>query len=292
MKDDKSRMPEDDGLMTDDNQLTTSNQVIDISVDSLSFTYPSGIEALRHVSLHIAAGESLALIGQNGAGKTTLVKHFNGLLKPTAGSVQIAGQDTRQSSVAQLARQVGYVFQNPDDQLFKPSVLAEVKFGPQNLGWETGSVEDHAQAALRMVELEPGRRPPSLRSLPWGAKRVALAVLAMDTPVIILDEPTTGQDYAGVRLVGQIVDSLIAQGKTVITITHDIDFCAEHFERVVVMAGGRILIEGPSRVVLSQAEILAQTYVEPPQLMRLASRLGMEWMPLTVDEFITHLPGN
>lgn len=279
--------------MTDDNRLTTSDQAMDICVDSLSFTYPSGIEALRQVSLQIAAGESLALIGQNGAGKTTLVKHFNGLLKPTAGLVQIAGQDTRQSSVAQLARQVGYVFQNPDDQLFKPSVLAEVKFGPQNLGWDTRRVEDHAQAALRMVELSQaaGRHPYDLS--PGERKRVALAaVLAMDTPVIILDEPTTGQDYAGVRLVGQIVDSLIAQKKTVITITHDIDFCAEHFERVVVMAGGRVLIEGPSRVVLSQAEILAQTYVEPPQLIRLASRLGMEWTPLTVDEFIKHLPEN
>lgn len=279
--------------MTDDNRLTTSDQAMDICVDSLSFTYPSGIEALRQVSLQIAAGESLALIGQNGAGKTTLVKHFNGLLKPTAGLVQIAGQDTRQSSVAQLARQVGYVFQNPDDQLFKPSVLAEVKFGPQNLGWDTRRVEDYAQAALRMVELSQaaGRHPYDLS--PGERKRVALAaVLAMDTPVIILDEPTTGQDYAGVRLVGQIVDSLIAQEKTVITITHDIDFCAEHFERVVVMAGGRVLIEGPSQVVLSQAEILAQTYVEPPQLIRLASRLGMEWTPLTVDEFIKHLPEN
>src|SRR3990170_2918448 len=109
--------------MTNDDRLTTADKDIDICVDSLFFTYPSGVEALRQVSLHIAAGESVALIGQNGAGKTTLVKHLNGLLKPTSGSVRIAGWDTRDRSVAQLARQVGYVFQNPDDQLFKPTVL-------------------------------------------------------------------------------------------------------------------------------------------------------------------------
>ena len=290
---DGGREAGDEGRMTNDDRLTTADKDIDICVDSLSFTYPSGIEALHQVSLHIAAGESLALIGQNGAGKTTLVKHFNGLLKPTTGSVLISGQDTRQRSVAQLARQVGYVFQNPDDQLFKPTVLGEVMFGPQNLGWEASRVADMAQAALQMVNLSQvaSRHPYDLS--PGERKRVALAaVLAMDTPVIILDEPTTGQDYAGVHLVGQIVDSLIALEKTVITITHDIDFCAEHFERVVAMAGGRKLIEGPSRVVLSQAEILVETYVEPPQLIRLASELGMEWTPLTVDEFIEHLPEN
>src|SRR3989304_9274882 len=143
----------DDGRMTGDYRLTTADKSIDICVESLSFTYPSGVEALRQVSLHIAAGESLALVGQNGAGKTTLVKHLNGLLKPTAGSVRIADWDTRHRSVAQLARQVGYVFQNPDDQLFKPTVLAEVMFGPQNLGWEAGRVSDQARAAPFMGRL-------------------------------------------------------------------------------------------------------------------------------------------
>ncbi len=279
--------------MTDDYRQTTGDKVIDICVESISFSYPSGIEALRQVSLHINAGEGVALIGQNGAGKTTLVKHFNGLLKPTAGPVRIADQDTRYRSVAQLAHQVGYVFQNPDDQLFKPTVLAEVMFGPQNLGWESNRVKDHAQAALHMVELSQAasRHPYDLS--PGERKRVALAaILAMNTPVVILDEPTTGQDFAGVCLVGQIVDTLIAQAKTVITISHDIDFCAEHFERVVVMAEGQIILDGPTRVVLPQSEILAQTYVEPPQLIRLANRLGMEWMPLTVEEFTQHLPEN
>ena len=265
---------------------------MDIQVKDLSFTYPSGVYALRGVSLHIRSGEAVAIIGQNGAGKTTLVKHFNGLLKPTSGSVMVGEWDTRHQPVARLAARVGYVFQNPDDQLFKPNVWAELVFGPKNLGWEMDRIEAHAREALEAVglsetaNLHPYDLSPSLR------KNVALAaVLAMDTPVIVLDEPTTGQDQSGVERIGQIVVRLRQQEKTVITITHDIDFCAEYFERVVVMAGGQVLLDGPAREVLSQAERLAETDVEPPQLMRLAARLGMERMPLTVEEFVDNQKG-
>jgi energy-coupling factor transport system ATP-binding protein len=260
---------------------------VDIVIDSLSYTYPSGVEALRGVSLQIPAGERLAIVGQNGAGKTTLVKHLNGLLRPTSGAVSVGPWDTRMRSVAQLAALVGYVFQNPDDQLFQSTVRGEVMFGPKNLGWEVERIAGRAQAALKLVELEnvADRHPYDLS--PGERKRVALAaVLAMDTPVIVLDEPTTGQDYAGVHLVGEIVDALHQESRTIIAITHDIDFSAEHFERIVVMAEGRVLLDGPSRSVLSQAGILAQTYVEPPQLMRLADRLGLDFMPLAVEEFI------
>jgi energy-coupling factor transport system ATP-binding protein len=259
-----------------------------IQIDRLSFTYPSGVTALEAVSFDIPAGEKLAIVGQNGAGKTTLVKHLNGLLRPTSGSVRIGGQDIRQVPTAQLAARVGYVFQNPDDQLFQSTVQAEVAFGPKNLGWEPEVVADRARAALQQVGLEAasGRHPYDLS--PGERKRVALAaVLAMDTPVVVLDEPTTGQDHAGVDLVGRIVDELKRQGKTVITISHDIDFCAEHFERVVVLAEARVILDGPSRTVLAQREPLAQTDVEPPQLVRLAERLGLDFVPLNVDEFVT-----
>ncbi len=260
--------------------------MMDIQVDSLFFTYPSGVAALRDVSLTIAAGEAVAIVGQNGAGKTTLVKHLNGLLKPTTGSVRVGEWDTRERSVAQLAARVGYVFQNPDDQLFQRNVQAEVMFGPRNLGWPTDRAAAYAAAALQAVRLsaEAGRHPYDLS--PSQRRLVALAsVLAMDTPVIVLDEPTTGQDDAGVQLIGCIVDDLHRQGKTVITITHDMDFCAEHFERVIVMDEGGVLLDGPSRAVFAQPEALAQTNVDPPQLVRLAARLGMEAVPLTVEEF-------
>jgi energy-coupling factor transport system ATP-binding protein len=262
--------------------------MMDIQVESLSFTYPSGVVALRNVSLQISPSESLAIIGQNGAGKTTLVKHFNSLLKPSSGVVTVGGWDTRQHTPAQLAARVGYVFQNPDDQLFQSSVRREVMFGPKNLGWEPEQVEDQTSRALERVGLVALAEHHPYDLSPGQRKRATLAaVLAMDTPIVILDEPTTGQDHDGVELVGKIVEDLKDQAKTVITISHDIDFCAEHFERVAVLANGELLLEGPAREVLAQEEVLARTYVEPPQLIRLAKSLDMSSMPLDVDEFIS-----
>lgn len=259
---------------------------MEIRVVDLAYTYPSGVLALNGIYLRIASGECVAIVGQNGAGKTTLVKHFNGLLKPDSGSVWVGDWDTRQQTTARLARRVGYVFQNPDDQLFQSKVLAEVIFGPRNLGFEPDRVTSLADQALKMVGLEQAADQHPYDLSPGERKRVALAsVLSMDTPVIVLDEPTTGQDFVGVQRVGEIVEQLKGQGRTVITITHDIDFCAEHFERVIVMAEGRLLLDGDSRTVLAQEETLAQTYVEPPQLVRLAKLLGMTSVPLTVEEF-------
>jgi len=263
---------------------------MDLRIESLSFSYPSGVEALHGVSFSIRSGESLALIGQNGAGKTTLVKHLNGLLRPTSGEVWVGDWETRQHTVAELSSRVGYVFQNPDDQLFQSKVLAEVMFGPQNLKWPADRIDQMSHTALEMVRLaEAAERHPYDLS-PGERKRVALAaVLAMDTPVVVLDEPTTGQDYAGVHLIGEIVEWLKGQGKTVLTITHDIDFCAEHFERVIAMGGGQVLLDGPARTVLAQTETLAASDVEPPQITRLAAGLGMASFPLTVDEFVSAL---
>ena len=263
---------------------------MDLRIESLSFSYPSGVEALRQVSLSIQSGESLALVGQNGAGKTTLVKHMNGLLRPTNGEVWVGDWDTRQHSVAELSSRVGYVFQNPDDQLFQSKVQTEVMFGPQNLKWPADQIAQLSKTALEMVRLTEmaGHHPYDLS--PGERKRVALAaVLAMDTPVVVLDEPTNGQDYAGVDLVGEIVEWLKGQAKTILTITHDIDFCAEHFERVIVMAGGQIVLDGPSREVLAATEELAVSDVEPPQIMRLARGLGMVDRPLSVEEFVSAL---
>lgn len=263
---------------------------MDLQVDRLSFTYPSGVTALREVSLIVRAGEAVAIIGQNGAGKTSLAKHLNGLLKPTSGSVRVGDWDTRARSVAQLAARVGYVFQNPDDQLFQQTVLAEVMFGPRNLGRTAEQAKAQAEAALHSVGLRAEARRHPYDLSPSQRKRVALAaVLAMDTSIIVLDEPTTGQDYAGAELMGRVVDDLRARGKTVITISHDMDFCAEHFERVVVMAEGRILLDGPSRDVFAQSTTLAQTEVDPPQMARLAARLGMGAVPLLVEEFVDRL---
>jgi energy-coupling factor transport system ATP-binding protein len=265
---------------------------MDIHITGLSFTYPVGVRALEGIDLQIRSGESVAIVGQNGAGKTTLVKHLNGLLKPTTGTVTIGGWDTRQYSVAQLSARVGYVFQNPDDQLFQKSAWEEVIFGPHNLGWPKEKTAESALNALKMVGLEEAKDSHPYDLIPSQRKLLALAsILAMDTPALILDEPTTGQDHLGTRLIGGLVDDLRNQRKTLIVVTHDIDFCVEHFERAVIMANGKILLDGPARSVLAQEDILAQTYVEPPQLMRLAKRLGLEFMPLNVEEFVDYIVG-
>lgn len=263
---------------------------MNIEISNLHFTYPSGVQALRGISLTIKAGEQVGIVGQNGAGKTTLVRHFNGLLHPTAGEVKIGEWDTRKYSVAKLAARVGYVFQNPDDQLFSRDVRTEVAFGPKNLGYPKEQVEALVSEALEMTELADKTEANPYDLSPTWRKMVAIAsVIAMDTPIVIFDEPTTGQDAASVARIANVIRVLRERGKTVITITHDIDFCAENFERVIAMSQGQILLDGKANDVLGQEEILAVTYVDPPQLTRLGRRLGFKETVRNEEEFLAAL---
>ncbi len=260
---------------------------MNIAVTDLSFTYPGGVQALQDVSLRIADGEAVAILGQNGGGKTTLVKHFNGLLRPTAGRVLVGDWDTRQHSVAQLAGRVGYVCQNPDDQLFERTVLAEVKFGPRNLGRGESEAAEAAADALEQVGLaHTASTNPYDLHLSQRKLLALAAILAMRTPVLVLDEPTTGQDARGSARIGALVEDLKAAGRTVIAVSHDVDFCAEHFARALIMAGGRVLADGPAREVFAAGEALRQAAVEPPQVTRLAAALRMPETPLQVPEFV------
>ncbi|MCX6069506.1 MAG: ABC transporter ATP-binding protein [Chloroflexi bacterium] len=257
-----------------------------LDVRDASFRYPTGVLALDGVSLMIGSGEAVALIGENGAGKTTLAKLLNGLLRPTAGSVLLDERDTRQHTPAQLSRFVGFVFQNPDDQLFARTVREEVAFGPRNQRLADAEVQARVDRALDEVELRAAadRHPYDLTSP--ERKLVALAAaLAMQTPALILDEPTIGQDASGVARLGALVDRLHAEGRTLITITHDLDFCLEHFERVVVLAGGKILADGPGTDVLRRVDLLQQAQVEPPELVQLALGLGWDTMVRTPEGF-------
>jgi energy-coupling factor transport system ATP-binding protein len=266
---------------------------MNVTIDDVAFTYPSGTHALRGVTLRLEAGEAVAIVGENGAGKTTLVKHLNGLLKPTTGRVLVGDWDTREHTVAQMAARVGYVFQNPDDQIVERSVGEEVAFGPRHLGRTPAEQAADAAAALELVELGAHAKTHPYDLTVAQRKLVTLAsVLAMRTPVVIFDEPTMGQDARGVRLIGRIVDGLKAEGRTVIIITHDIDFCAVHFGRVVVMADGQVLADGPAAEVLARADLLATTNVEPPQLVRLAQALALPRAPLTVEGFVETLQGS
>lgn len=258
-----------------------------ISINNLCFTYPTGLEALKGISLTIDSGEQVAIVGQNGAGKTTLVRHFNGLFKPTSGSVSIGDWDTTKYSTAKMASRVGYVFQNPDEQLFSRDVLTEVSFGPRNLGYEKSKIDELVNRAMTLTELSDKAETNPYDLSPTWRKMVALAsIIAMDTPVVVFDEPTTGQDAMNVARIAQVIAELKREGKTVITITHDIDFCAENFERVIALSKGQVLLDGPAREILGQEEILAQTYVDPPQLTRLGKRLGLKETVTRQEEFL------
>lgn len=260
---------------------------MNIEISDLYFSYPSGVEALRGVSLTIESGEQVAIVGQNGAGKTTLVKHLNGLLQPTGGQILIGGWDTTKYSVAKLAGRVGYVFQNPDEQLFSKNVEAEVAFGPRNLGFNGEQLQALVKDALALTELsDKTETNPYDLSVTWR-KMVAIAsIISMDTSIVIFDEPTTGQDAVNVARIANVIAELRKRGKTVITITHDIDFCAENFERVIAMSQGQILLDGKTNNVLGQEEILATTYVDPPQLTRLGKRLGVQQTVRNQEEFL------
>lgn len=249
---------------------------MDIIVNNVTFAYSPEVVALKEVSLTIQPGETVAIIGENGAGKSTLAKHLNGLLRPSAGRVTVGEMDTREHSPAELAANVGFAFQNPDDQLFKRSVHAEAAFGPENLGFSDEEVESAVAVALEMTGLtaDAEKHPHDLHSS--QRRLVALAAtLAMRTPVVVIDEPTIGQDAAGVGRISEIVRQLREDGRTVVAISHHIDFCALNFARIVVMADGRILSDGPPEEVFRQEAILAEAHVEPPQISRLAAELDL-----------------
>lgn len=260
-----------------------------IKIRNLWHIYRGGVVAVKDINLDIYPGEFISIIGQNGAGKTTLVKHFNGLLKPTKGFVIVKGYDTRTMRVSELSKYVGYIYQNPDDQLFADSVEEEIAFGPKNLGWSEEEVKKSVDEVLKRLNLEHLRDEHPL-SLGLGDRhRVAVAaVLSMKPDVIILDEPTTGQDFRGSREIVNLINDLNKEGKTVIMITHDMYLVAEYSHRVIVMAQGEILLDGTPREVFSKSEILAESYLSPPQITLLGQKLSDLGFPndiLSVDEF-------
>lgn len=279
--------PSDEG---DEYSVDESSDVSDrIVLDDLHHTYPSGVEALKGISFSMDEG-CVCIIGQNGAGKSTLVKHFNGLLKPTQGRVFVEGTGTDDKRVAQLARDVGLSFQNPDDQLFHSTVNKEIRYGPRNLDYDDEKIDELAARAMAQFELEPvAEKNPYDLVIPWR-KRVAVAsVSTMDTPTIVLDEPTSGQDAPGQERLGKFVTELGNQGKLVVVITHDMNFVSEYADRVVVLSQGKLLMDGDPRSVLADEERLHETNVQPPAITRLGMEAGLTETVLSVDELIAAL---
>lgn len=246
-----------------------------IVVDHVTYRYHNGFQALNDVDFTVHKNEFVAVIGQNGAGKSTLLKNLVGLYKPTQGSILVDGVNTRDISVAKLSTKVGFVLQNPDRQLFADSVEEEVSFGPKNLKLAPAEIEERLEQALDMTGLQPLRREfPMALSAGDRAKVVIASVIAMRPEIIILDEPTTGQDRRGCAQIMDIAKDFQNKGFTVVVVTHHMALVAEYAERVVVMCKGQRLMDGPTAQIFAQAEKLRESFVMPPQVTQLAQRLG------------------
>jgi energy-coupling factor transport system ATP-binding protein len=260
-----------------------------LEVVNLWFWYREDTPVLRGVDLRVRRGEFVALVGANGSGKTTLVKHFNGLLRPQRGQVQVVGQDTAPRSVGQLARHVGYLFQHPEQQIFSSTVRQELAFGPHNLGLPSAQVEGRVEGALSRFDLlAVADQPPAILS--YGLRRrVTLAALAaMDPPILVLDEPAVGLDDRGRREAFGWLTELRDRGRTILLVTHDMTLVAEYAHRMVVLGRGQIMADGPPAELFRQTGILTRAALAPPPVVSLSQGLqahGLPGVTLTVEDF-------
>ncbi|MEO1769796.1 energy-coupling factor ABC transporter ATP-binding protein [Candidatus Enterococcus ferrettii] len=257
-----------------------------LSLKDVSFTYPNGFEAVQQVNIDFELGESVAIIGQNGAGKTTTVKLMNGLLRPTKGDVLLAGKKTEKLTTAQMSHFVGYVFQNPDDQIFQDTIYNEISFGPKNQKLSKNEVLQKVQAAAELCGLE-GVLQEHPYNLPYSKRKfiTIAAVIATDPKVIILDEPTAGQDRQSTELLGRIINQLTKEGKTVITITHDMEFVVSEFSRVIVFAEKQKRREGTPAEIFWDETLLTISHLKQPYICQLAKLLGCDGV-MTIQELL------
>ena len=266
-----------------------SDRSVILEAQDLGYVYPTrSVEALRNVNLQIREGEFVAILGQNGSGKTTLAKHFNGLLQPTSGEMRVGGRPTREISRRQLAQLVGYVFQNPDHQIFSNTVREEVGFSLRMAGFDAETIARRVDEALEIVGLAGYEEEVPFTLTKGERQRVAVAsVLATQPQVIILDEPTTGLDYRHQRNMMEMLRMLNQRGHTVIIITHSMWVAAEYASRTIVLKDGRVFLDGPTRAIFAQEEALAETALRPPTLLRLGNWLGTQ--ALTVEQMVQEL---
>ncbi len=261
-----------------------------IKVENLWYQYPeSNFWALRGINLEIRRGELIALIGQNGGGKSTLAKNLNGLYKPTKGRVLVEGMDTKEVPTQEIVKRVGYVFQNPSHQIFESKVYDEVAYGPKNFGLSEDEIAERVEWALSLVGLQ-GYEDVHPYDLDYGKMKLltVASVLAMKPDVLVLDEPTTGQDHRGRWILADLSKKLNREGFTIVTITHDMRYVAEVAKRTILIANGQIVMDGPTRKVLTALDILHKAAIKPPQVVQLAHALREKGIdagdPLTVRE--------
>ena len=257
-----------------------------LELKNVSFQYPNGYTAVENVSMEFEKGEKVAIIGQNGAGKTTTVKLMNGLLRPTKGEVLVGGTSTEKYTTAQIAKNVGYVFQNPDDQIFQDSIHKEIAFGLLKSGMGKAEIDKKVKEAATLCGLEN-----VLEEHPYNlsySKRKFItiaAIVAMNPDVVILDEPTAGQDRGSTERLGEIMNWLTAKNKIVITITHDMEFVVKEFERVIVMAKKQKRRDANPKEIFWDKELLKFSNLKQPYICQFANLLGYRDV-LTIDDMI------
>jgi energy-coupling factor transport system ATP-binding protein len=271
------------------------NEVI-VEAKDLWHVYPGGVEALKGINLKIHKGDFLALLGQNGSGKTTLVKHFNGLLRPTKGEVFVKGENAKGKTVTELSKVIGYVFQNPDHQIFNSSVRDEIAYGLKNIGLSEEEIDSRVKKILRIIGLEGKERVFPFNLGKGERQKLAVgSVLAMEPEVLVIDEPTTGLDVKGINHIMALLQELHEKGKTIIIITHDMSIASKYAKRIVVLHNGKILLEGSPNEVYSKPEILERSSLHPPQITRLAQSLEEYGIPrdiTSVEEFYKFIRGD
>lgn len=261
-----------------------------IEIKNASFRYPNGFVALENIDLTIHEGEKVAIVGQNGAGKTTCVKMMNGLNRPFAGDVIVDGVNTKDVTVATIARKVGYVFQNPDEQIFNNTARKEIEFMPRYYKLPEAEVKKRVDYAVEVCDLEKYMETNPYE-IPYPIRKfVAIAaVIASNPKYIILDEPTAGQDLHGTEVLGKIVDRLTKDGITMITITHDMEFAVRNFDRIIAMAHKNIICDGSAQDVFWNEEVVADAKIKKPTIGELAKRLGLDGKILFSEELVEKL---
>jgi energy-coupling factor transport system ATP-binding protein len=246
-----------------------------IRIESLSYIYPSGVQALSDVTLSIRQGEFLAILGQNGSGKTTLAKQLNNLLTPQQGKVLLKEEEIQRKSIEEISQTVGLVFQNPDHQIFCERVEEDVAFSLKLLDLPAKEISTRVEVALKAVDLEPFRNEDPFSLTKGQRQRVTVAsILALRPEILILDEPTTGLDYLELKRMMELIKHLNEEGHTIIMITHCMWVAAEYAQRVVLMKEGKILLDGKTREVFGNGEKMREAGIKPPPIVNLSSQMG------------------
>lgn len=258
-----------------------------IEFRNVSFQYPNGFLANQNLSVIIEKGEKVGIIGQNGAGKTTAVKLMNRLYVPTEGEVIVDGMNTKDKTTAQIAKYVGYVFQNPDDQIFNQTVRMEVEYMLRRIKLPEKEIKARVNRALGLVELNGSKeKNPFDLPLPMRKFLTIAAVVAMSPQYIILDEPTAGLDLRGIRILENLIDILSQEEVGVITITHDMEFVARNFNRLLVMAHKNIIMDATATEVFERDDVIKEAKIKKPEIILIAEAAGIKEKVLVIDDLV------